>query len=40
MAMAAGSIYTLKCAKAATWQATGVGADGAFQATIVPDTDS
>lgn len=40
MAMAAGSIYTLKCSKANTWQATGVGTDGAFQATIVPDTDA
>ena len=40
MAMAAGSIYILKCLKAATWVAYGWGSDGAAQATIVPDTDS
>ena len=40
MAMAAGSVYTLTCMKANTWIATGVGDDGAHQATIVPDADS
>ena len=40
MAMAAGSIYVLKCVAAATWVAYGWGSDGAAQATIVPDTDA
>jgi hypothetical protein len=40
MAMAAASVYTLTCQAANTWIATGVGADGAAQATIVPDADS
>ncbi len=40
MAMTAGSVYTLKCAVANKWIATGVSAAGARQATIVPDTDS
>ena len=40
MAMAAGSTYTLTCAVANKWQATGVSTAGAAQATIVPDADS
>ena len=40
MAMAAASVYTLVSELANQWIATGVGADGAAQATIVPDADS
>lgn len=40
MAMAATSVYQLTCVAADTWIAYGWGADGAAQATIVPDTDS
>ena len=40
MAMAAGSIYILKCTAATAWVAYGWGSDGAAQATIVPDADA
>jgi hypothetical protein len=40
MAMAAGSVYVLTCTAAETWVAYGWGADGAAQATIVPDADA